>query len=68
MFEYIRVHDQIEDSIDDFITEINGNEGFIIIGWYKWSDINDQNNNENTDNRVKAGEIGFHVVSISLTN
>ena len=68
LFEQIRIHDQIEDSIDDVITEINGNEGFTIIGWYKRGDINDQNNNENTDNRVEAGEIGFHIVSISPTN
>ena len=53
-----------DNSIDDFITEINGNVGFIIIGWYKYSDINDRNNNENTDNRRNW----FHFVSISPTN
>ena len=46
----------------------NISDGFTIIGWYKQGNINDQSNNDDCDDRVQLGDIGYHLVSIYPTN
>ena len=68
-FEHIRTMSEIEDSFDNVVDFINENGGFTIIGWYKRGEINDQGGNQNeNEERVEAGEIGFHIVYIRPTN
>ena len=64
LFEHIKDHEQIEDFIDDDITDLNSDEGFTIIGWCKCGELNNHSSEENVD----AGESCFHIVSNFLTN
>ena len=66
-FENIRKMSELEDHIDQIVEHVNGHGGFSVIGWYKRGEINDQGgtgNAENNDDRVEAGDISFHIVSI----
>ena len=49
------------------IDHVNSSDGYTIIGWYKRGNINDQSNNNDSDDRVESGDIGYHLVSISYT-
>ena len=40
----------------------------IVIWWYKQSNVNDQSNNDDLDDRVESGEIGYHIVPICPIN
>ena len=54
---------KVEDSIDNVVNYINEHDGFKIVGWYKRGEINDQGGNQgDNEEKVEAGEIGFHVV------
>ena len=69
------------EAIDECIELINNNGGFTVIGWYKRGQITDKsltsakqtnntlNNNSNDEEvHVDAGDISHHIVSIYPTN
>ena len=64
----IEICDGIEESIDKVIEYINDSNGFTVIGWYKRGRINDQNSSDETDDRIEAGKISYHIVSLTLTD
>ena len=68
IFEKIDIHYKIEESFDAVIEHVNDSDGLTVIGWYKSGRINNQMSNDETDNRVEAGDIGHHIVSIKPTN
>ena len=45
------------------IDHVTSSDGFTNIGWYKRGNINDHSNNDDSDNRVEFGEIGYHLVT-----
>lgn len=68
-FESIRTMSTVEDSIDNVVNYINKHDGFTIVGWYKRGEINDQGGNQgDNEEKVEAGEIGFHVVLLKPTD
>ena len=57
----------IQDSADEFVTFINENGGFAVVGWYKHGKINDTSSNDN-ENVVDSENVWFHIVSLYPTN
>jgi hypothetical protein len=67
LLDYTPAYFALQTAADDVLTYINGNGGFTVIGWYKRGEINDVSNEDN-QNEVESGDIGYHIVSIYPTN
>ena len=67
LLDYTPAYFTLQKAADDVLNYINVNGGFTVIGWYKRGEINDISNEEN-QNDVESGDIGYHIVSIYPTN
>ena len=69
MFNSLSTWDEVGSAIDNVVEAINDNGGFTVVGWYKRGKIEDQSNESNEDrDKVEAGEISFHVISVQPTS
>ena len=69
-FDKITTLSTLEDSIDNVVDIINDNGGFIVIGWYKRGEINNQINKDNFvgTEEVEYGYFGYYVVHMYPKN